>query len=137
MVRYHTLFVLVSYVHMYGGAYMHNVYFLMQLDYCIIRLDEAELKKKLPNGFSTINLNHPGCVNDNDQIQIFQHPHGHPLSSSMSSCRIIGKLTVYSSSLICIYFQVSVYVSGYLAAVITISSIIVNFKVTHFLGCIL
>jgi len=66
----------------------------MQLDYFIIQLDEDKLEKELPDKISTINLDNPASVNDNDQIHIFQHPHGRPLSSSTSPCQIIGKLTV-------------------------------------------
>ena len=57
-----------------------------------MKFDETKLRKEEPE-ISPLDLNHPAVVNKDDQVQvsIFQHPHGGPISTSTSTCRIVGK----------------------------------------------
>ena len=57
-----------------------------------MKFDETKLRKECPD-ISTLDLNHQVIIKKDEQIQIttVHHPHGGLISTSVSSCRIVGK----------------------------------------------
>ena len=55
-----------------------------------MEFDEIKLREKWPQ-MSTLDLNNPAAVNNDDHIRIFHHPNGNEISSTNCTCRIAGK----------------------------------------------
>ena len=55
-----------------------------------MKLNKEELNKKI-SGLVPIDLNLAENVDNNEMVQIFQHPHGNPISASYSQCQVVSK----------------------------------------------
>ena len=58
-----------------------------------MKLNKRNLKRRMHH-LVPINLNFIEDVEDNHEIYIFQHPHGGPVASSSSPCRIVSKFGI-------------------------------------------
>ena len=56
-----------------------------------MKLNKETLDKKIKREIVPIDLNLTGNVEDNDEIHIFQYPHGCSIATSTSHCRIVSK----------------------------------------------
>ena len=71
----------------------YSLYTHPQLDFTIIRLNDANLVDMYTNqllDINPINLSRPADIKNKDQIYVIQYPHNGNLSLSASPCCLLG-----------------------------------------------